>query len=286
MGHDKIALITGGTEGIGKATALGLAQKGYTVIIHGRNERKARVTQQEIIQATGNKNVDIVFADFSSLKEVKELAIFIESKYPHIDVLINNAGVFTSERALSKDGFELTLAVNHLAHFLLTNLLLDTLKKASAARIVVLTSSLYTGGKPDWNDFQFTKKFDSFGVYNTTKLYNLYFALELSERLKNTSITVNALHPGVVSTQLARDTKGFQKFLFSILTKYVFVSPEKGAATSLYVATSPELEKVTGKYFESQKQVPIKGIGNDVNNRSQLWKISKDLIKGFLPVTV
>jgi NAD(P)-dependent dehydrogenase (short-subunit alcohol dehydrogenase family) len=274
----KIALITGATEGVGKATAVGLAQRGYRVLLHGRNPEKARAAQAEVIATSGNAAVDVVLADFASLDAVRQLAGEVSQTYPRLDVLVNNAAGMFAERQTSADGLEMNLAVNHLAPFLLTHLLLDSLKAAPAARIVNVSSSGYKQAKPDFTDLQAERGYAMQSVYFNSKLFTLYFTLDLAERLRGTGITVNAVHPGVVRTQLARDFRGPMKWLFAVMMPLFFISPEKGAETSVFAATAPELDGVTGRYFTKKKEEAIRPIGLDAVNRRELWERSEKLV--------
>lgn len=284
MNSDKVVLITGATEGVGKATAAALAQQGYQVVLHGRNEAKTKAVQQEIISQTGNKRVDYLLADFSSLKEVQHLAQTFREKYPRLDVLINNAAAMFSERQVSQDGFEMMFAVNYLATYLLTELLLPLITATPDSRIIILSSVGYKSAKPDLEDLQATQKYNMQNDYFNSKLYCLYYALDLAQRLKNTGTTVNAVHPGGVRTQLARDFKGGMKILFSVMMPLFFISPEKGAETSVYVATSLALKGVTGKYFTAKKVENLKPIGQDADKRQLLSLKTKELLKkqGFV----
>jgi NAD(P)-dependent dehydrogenase (short-subunit alcohol dehydrogenase family) len=279
---EKIALITGSTEGIGKATAMGLAKIGYRVILHGRNAEKTKKIKEEIALVSGNKNIDILVADLSSLEQVQKMAQYFKSKYSHLDLLINNAGLMNPERKVSQDGFELNFQVNYLSHFLLTNLLLEPIKKAPQGRIVNVTSSLYHTGKVNFDDLQSSKNYSLMTTYNTTKLFLVYFTLSLSEKLKSTNVTANCLHPGVVNTRLARDFKGPLKWIFAMLTKVFFISPEKGAENSLFVATSSTLANASGNYFENKKIVDLKPIALIKKNQEKIWSNSQELIKAYV----
>ncbi len=274
----KIALVTGATEGVGKATAIGLARLGYRVILHGRNAEKARAAQVEVIEKSGNTAVDVMLADFASLDAVRQLARTVSQTYPRLDVLVNNAAGMFAERQTSQDGFEMNLAVNHLAPFLLTHLLLDSLKAAPAARVVNVSSSGYKQAKPDFADLQAERGYAMQAVYFNSKLFTLYFTLGLAERLRGTGVTVNAVHPGGVRTQLARDFRGPMKWLFAVMMPLFFISPEKGAETSVFAATAPELDGVTGRYFTKKKEEPLQPIGLDAENRRRLWEISEKLV--------
>ncbi|MCE9500185.1 MAG: SDR family oxidoreductase [Leptospira sp.] len=278
----KSAIITGATEGIGRATAIGIAKLGYKVIVIARNEKKAVELKEEIYFKTGNKETDYFLCELSSLKDVNATSIQIAKKYKQIDVLLNNAGLMMNERSLSKDGYEMNFAVNHLAHFLLTRNLLNSLEKARSARIVVVSSKMYEGAKADYDDLQSEKRYSMMNAYSVSKLFNLFFALELAEQLRKTKTTVNALHPGVVNTSLARDLKGPLKWIFSGIQPLFFSSIEKGAETSIYAATSGEMEGVTGKFLDKKEISGIKPVGLNTQNRKRIWKESEELIKKAL----
>lgn len=282
MKNKKIAFITGSTEGIGKATAIGLAKQGYHVVIHGRNEQKTNQALQEIQQKSGSSAVDSFVADLSSLQAVKKLADSFKQRYTTLDVLVNNAGLMKPERVVTVDGLESNFAVNYLAHFLLTNLLLEPLKRSESARVIGLTSSIYSGAKPDFNDLQAAKNYSMFGAYCNSKLFVLYFVRELASRLRDTNVSSFAVHPGVVNTSLARDMKGILKIVFAFFTKVIFVSPEKGAATSIYLATGNALTGKSGLYFENKKEIAVKGVGNNIENQKELWQRSESLVKKFM----
>jgi NAD(P)-dependent dehydrogenase (short-subunit alcohol dehydrogenase family) len=245
----RVCLITGGTNGIGKSTAQGLARMGATVVIVGRNAQKTSQVVEEIRLATGNQNVDSLLADLSSQQEVRRLASDFKSKYPQLHVLLNNAGGTFTTRQLSVDGIEMTLALNHLAYFLLTNLLLDTLKASAPARIINVSSNAHSGGKIDFDNLQGERSYSSFGPYGNSKLANILFTTELARRLEGTGVTVNALHPGFTSTGFGKNNPGFLMKIMGAVVPLVARSPEKGAATSIYLASSPEVQSITGKYF-------------------------------------
>ena len=272
----KTVLITGANSGIGKATATALATIGYQVVFIARNPEKAWAVKKEIISVSKNTDVSFIIADLMSLKDVRKCAETFIVKYKTLDVLINNAGVCLPDRRITEDGFEEMFQINHLSHFLLTNLLLDTLKKSSDPRIINVSSAGYKSGKFDTGNFQSEKKFGTFSTYCNTKLLNILFTFELAERLKDTGITVNTLHPGVVNTNFAGELKGVLGFLNQMFKPFL-ISPEKGAATSVYLASSEAVKNVTGKYFEKCKAVlPANAFINKVNQKI-LWDKSMEL---------
>jgi retinol dehydrogenase-12 len=270
-----ICLITGATEGVGKATATELASKGFTVVLAARNAAKADAARAEIKEATGGE-VDIILADLTSLRAVHQLAETFKGRYPRLDVLINNAGVFMPKRVLTPDGFETCYQVNYLSHFLLTRLLLGELKKSEQGRIINLSSSVYTVGKFDALNLQSEKRFSVMGAYASSKLFMLLFSVELAERLKGTPITVNAVHPGIARTQMMLRAPGMFKVV-SYLALPFSVSPEKGAATSVYLASSPNVAALSGRYFMSCKPAAIESKFNTDTIRERLWEISAEV---------
>jgi retinol dehydrogenase 14 len=269
--NGKVCLITGANSGIGKATALGLAQMGATVVMVCRDQAKGEAAQREIKAASSSESVDLLLADLASQQSIRQLAGEIRERYPGLHVLINNAGISPSARRLTSDGIESTLAVNHLAPFLLTNLLLDHLKASAPARIVNVSSTAM--GTIDFDNLQGEKQFNMMSIYGQSKLMNGLFTYELARRLEGTGVTANCLHPGVVSTNLARDFFP----LFRLLVRFFFISPEKGAQTSIYLASSPEVEGVSGKYFIKKREAKSSPASYDEAAAKRLWRISEEL---------
>jgi NAD(P)-dependent dehydrogenase (short-subunit alcohol dehydrogenase family) len=267
-----IAIVTGSTSGIGKSTATELARRGNTVVMVARNPELAKKTKEEIIQKTGNQNVDILIADLSSQAAIRNAAEQFKAKYNNLHILVNNAGL-AGPRKLSTDGIEMTLAVNHLAYFLLTNLLLDVLKKSAPARIINVSSEAHRNVKLDFNDLQMEKNYTGFRAYSLSKLLNVLFTYELARRLEGTNVTANVLHPGFLSTGIFREAPGFVQFIVRIIAG----SPEKGSDAIIRLATAPELENVSGKYFNGQKESTSSPISHDREAAQKLWKISEQL---------
>lgn len=269
----KIVLITGANSGIGKATAIDLAAKGYQIVFIARNPEKAEAVKNEIISSSGNSKVDFIIADLLSLTQVRKSAEMFKEKYQKLDVLINNAGVCLPERKITGDGFEEMFQINHLSHFLLTNQLLDLLKKSDEPRIINVSSGGYKSGRFDPENLQSEKRFGSFATYCDTKLLNILFTFELAEKLKETGITVNALHPGVVRTNFASELIGIFGLLNNIFKPFL-LSPKKGAATSVFLASSEEVKNITGRYFEKCKAVLPKNEFINTVNQKLLWEKS------------
>jgi NAD(P)-dependent dehydrogenase (short-subunit alcohol dehydrogenase family) len=263
---DKTILITGSTDGIGKESALELAGMGATVLIHGRDTQKGLNTVDELIKQTGNKKIFLHIADLSSQFQIRRLAREIIQNYNRLDVLINNAGVYMKNRVLTEDNIEMTFAVNHLAPFLLTFLLLEFLMKSAPSRIINISSSLHQRGNVDLNNLQGEILFNAYDSYSISKLGNLLFSYELAERLSGTGITVNALHPGVISTKLLH-------VAFNVGGDELI----KGASTPVYLASSAELENITGKYFVKKEVALSSELSRHTRLRKEFWKLSERL---------
>jgi len=263
---DKIVLITGSTDGIGKQTAIELVRLGATVVLHGRSAERGQAALDEVRRITGSDKLDYVAADLSSQKQVRALADQVREKYERLHVLINNAAVVMNKRQLTEDGLEMTFAVNHLAPFLLTHLLLDVLKRGAPARIVNVSSGTHQGARMDFDNLQGEKRYDGYTAYALSKLGNVLFTYELAERLKGTGVTVNCLHPGVITTKLLRAGWGSAG-----------ASLEEGAATPVYLASAPEVETVTGQYFVRKQPAPSAAPTHDTKLRQEFWKVSARL---------
>ncbi len=273
----KICLITGGTNGIGKSAAQELARMGATVVIVGRNAQKTSQVVKEIRAASGNNTVDSLLADLSSQQEVRRLANEFKSKYSHLHVLLNNAGAVFLQRQLSVDGIEMTFALNHLAGFLLTNLLVDTIEASAPARIINVSSGAHTSGKIEFDNLQGERSYGP-RAYGNSKLANILFTVELARRLEGTGVTVNALHPGFVATGFAKNNGKVIAALISIFSPLVARSPEKGAETSVYLASSPDVEGITGKYFYDSHVVSPAPQATDMVVARKLWDVSAEMV--------
>lgn len=271
--NDKVILITGATSGIGKTAALRMAEKGPTLVLLGRDPKRGKEAVEEIIQKTGNRNLDLLLADLSSQAEIRRVAAEFLTKYPRLDVLVNNAGLAVGTRTITVDGIEMTFAVNHLAYFLLTHLLLDRLKSSARSRIINVSSEAHRRVNLDFDNLQGEKKFSGFSAYSITKFCNILFTYELSRKLQGTGVKVNAMHPGYLSTGIFRAAPGFLKFL----VKLTAGKPERGGEAIDYLAFSPELSHITGKYFNGKKETPSSPGTQDHAAGERLWKMSADL---------
>ena len=276
--HQKVILVTGATAGIGNQTAKELAKWNSTVVIVSRDSRKGEETVKEIQAYSGNNNVSYLTADLSSQKEIRQLANRFREKYNSLDVLVNNAGIFCTDLKYSADGIELQFATNHLSYFLLTNLLIDLLKKSSPSRIVNVSSEAHYRGTINFEDLNLANNYDGFKAYRQSKLGNVLFTYELAERLKGTGVTVNCLHPGGVNTKLGDAHTSGWVFWAWRLAKPFFISVKKGAATSIYLASSQEVEGVTGKYFDLCKPRKSADLSYDKSLMKKLWKMSDEMV--------
>lgn len=273
----RVALVTGATSGIGRVTAEALAGMGAEVFLACRSQHKGELAAQEIAGATGNDRVTPLVADLASLGEVRRLARAFLSRDKPLHLLVNNAAVMNFERRLTVDGYEEMFAVNHLAPFLLTNLLLDRLEASAPARIVNVASGIYSFVKGiPFDDLDANDNFGGMRVYGHSKLANILFTRELATRLAGSGVTVNALHPGAVATGLGRQNGWFGKTLATLMKPFL-KSPQKGARTSLYVSISPELDGVSGRYFEACREQPLKASATDEAAARRLWEISANM---------
>jgi NAD(P)-dependent dehydrogenase (short-subunit alcohol dehydrogenase family) len=261
-------LITGATDGVGRATALSLAKAGFSVVFAARNAEKARALQSEL-----GADSDFILADLTSLAQTRALAATFRKRHPRLDVLVNNAGVFLPRRTTTGDGFETTWQVNYLSHFLLTQLLLDELSRSAQGRIINLSSSVAAFARFDAENLQSEKKFSVFGAYAASKLCMLMFTEELARRLAGTRVTANAVHPGIVRTPMMLRAPGAFRIV-SFLSLPFSISPAKGARTPVYLATAPELSEVSGRYFANARAKEIQNRTNTDENRALLWELS------------
>jgi len=276
----KVCIVTGANSGMGKIVAQALANEGATLIMVCRIREKPQVAYEEIKGKSKNPDVELMVTDLSIQKEIRELAEKIKSKYPVIDVLVNNAGCMNFGYSQTSDGIETTFAVNHLGYFLLTNLLLDNLKKSKSARIINVASEASKDGKINFEDLNLKNEYTSFKAYSQSKLANIIFTYELARRLKEEgvmNITVNCVHPGnVPNTKLGKGSKTFANFIAS-LPPSLIVTPEKGAETTIWLATSSEVEGISGKYFHDKKEIKSNPISYDLEIGRRLWEVSEKL---------
>ncbi len=278
--HDmkgKVCLITGATAGIGEATALLLAKRGATIVGVGRNPAKNEHSTRMIKEETGNPAVEYLLADLSSQKDIYALAHQFRAKYDRLDVLINNAGATFGERQESVDGIEMTFALNHLGYFLFTNLLTDMLEANTPSRVINVSSSLHKFGKLNFDDIPFKNGYARSKAYQRSKLANIAFTYELARRLNSQKVTVNAMNPGLVATNVGQSAGGIAEKVKGLVDKIAGMPPEEGAQTIVYLATSPEVTGVTGKYFVKEKSIPSSKNSYDLEFCRQLWVVSEKL---------
>jgi retinol dehydrogenase-14 len=276
MANGKICLVTGATSGIGKVTALSLAHEGATTLLVGRNREKGERVRNEIVQKTRNEDVHLYIADLSSQKDIRTLAEEIRTEYPRIDVLVNNAGGIFDTRMLTVDGIELTLALNHLASFLLTSLLIEMLRAAPAGRVVSVSSQAHQFGTLEFGDLGYEHGYNPMKSYARSKLLNILFTYELARQTAGTKITANTLHPGAVRTNFGKQLSGIAGFVFKHLDVFMR-SPEKGAETVIWLASAPEVEGVSGRYFLDKKEIRSSKISYDVGVAQRLWEVSTEM---------
>jgi NAD(P)-dependent dehydrogenase (short-subunit alcohol dehydrogenase family) len=267
----KTVLVTGATDGIGRETARQLLARGMHVLVHGRSQRKATQHAEDLAREATGATVTPVWGDLSSMQQVVALGQQVQQCAPVLDVLINNAGVFERSRALSVDGFEMTMAVNHFAPFLLTSRLLPALSAAPAGRVVTVSSVAHQSGNLDLDDLTFAHGFDGYEVYATSKLANVLFTRSLARRLAPTPVTANALHPGVIDTKLLH--AGFSMRGASV---------EQGARTSVYLAVSDQVAGMSGKYFVDSREATPSRQARDDRLAEALWAESERLLREFL----
>ena len=275
---DKICLVTGGNSGIGKSVALGLAKMGATVVVVSRNKEKGETAVTDTVEKSGNKNVELIQADMSSQNSIHQLVNEFRARHEKLHLLINNAGVYLTKRSETEDGLESTFAVNHLGPFLLTSLLVDILKASAPSRIVNVTSDAHKGARVNFDDLQGERKFSGWQAYGQSKLAMILYTRGLAKKLEGTGVTVNSAHPGVVRTNFAKNNGGLVMLGFRFLGMF-FISPESAAKRILYVATSPDLEGVTGKYFTKMHEVKSSQESYDDDSARRLWQISEQLTR-------
>lgn len=274
----KTAVMTGATSGIGQAAAIELAARGARLVLVARNPARADETIAAIRARTPGADVEIVRGDLASLREVRSAAADVLARCPRIDILMNNAGVVKLAREVTVDGFEATFALNHLAYFLFTDLLLDRLRATDGARIVSTASDAHRfGGALDFDDLQAERRYRTFGVYGRSKLANILWTRELGRRLQGSGVTANCFHPGGVATRLGQSEKLWTRVV-GWLMSYVLRTPEKGAATGVWLATAPELADVTGRYFADEREKQPAKFAQDDAAAKRLWEVSEELV--------
>src|SRR5499426_848286 len=272
--NEKICLVTGANSGIGKVTARALAAGGATLIMVCRNRDKGEAARDEIVRETRNKNVDLMIADFSDPSQIRRLAAEVKAKYPRLHALVNNAGAYNDKKRLTTGGYETTFAVNHLGYFLLTVELLDLLKSSAPARVVNVSSEAHRSARISLDDLNLENGYGGWKAYGQSKLANVLFTYELARMLKGTGVTANCMHPGVVGT-------GFFNKIGSLAGKFLRLfapfmrTPEKGADTVIWLASSPEVEGITGKYFVDRKEQATNPESYDTATAARLWEVSE-----------
>jgi NAD(P)-dependent dehydrogenase (short-subunit alcohol dehydrogenase family) len=272
--ENRVALVTGANAGIGRETVRGLAEAGMQVIMVCRDRKRGEEALDDVQQTTGSQKLHLMLADLSSQGSIRKLVEDDLKQFSALNVLINNAAVITSERELTGDGIERQFAVNHLAPFLLTNLLLDKLKRSAPSRIINVSSQMHQRTGFDFENLQGEKSYHPRRIYAQSKLANVLFTKELARRLQGTGVTANALHPGTVATGLFGRFLGLPRWL-RFLSDWYGISPEEGAENSIYLATSPEAANTTGEYFKDKRPYPSNPIANDPQIAERLWELSE-----------
>ena len=273
----KVCLVTGATSGIGLAAANALARQGASVVLLSRNTEKCARVAAEMQSATGNQSIGFIAADLSSLAAVRAAAAEFRQRYSRLDLLLNNAGVSPSKRRESVDGFEYTFALNYLGHFLLTNLLLDLLIASAPSRIVSTSSSIYRQAKLDFDDLQLRRRFSAMRAYANSKLAGLLFTVELARRLADKGVTVNAMAPGLVKTNIGQEEGWLYAFSKRLADFFGGKTPEQGADTLVWLATAAEVAGMTGQYFEKRRSVSLSRDAADLELAARMWRVSEEL---------
>jgi NAD(P)-dependent dehydrogenase (short-subunit alcohol dehydrogenase family) len=276
--ENKVCIVTGSNSGIGKETTLGLAGKRARVVMVVRNLEKGNKAKTQIIEKTGNNSVDLMLCDLSSVESINRFAEEFSAKYDRLDVLINNAGAYFFKRLVTPDGFEQTLTVDYLAPFLFTNKLLPLLKKSSPSRIINVSSGLHKSGKIDFNGLQSEKKYDGRKAYANAKLMLIMFTYELAKRLRGTGVTVNVVLPGFVATNLGMNSGSRRQALMFKLVRPMQISASKAAQTPIFLASSKDVEGITGECFSKLKEVPTAQISYDESLQETLWQKTAQIL--------
>jgi NAD(P)-dependent dehydrogenase (short-subunit alcohol dehydrogenase family) len=278
--NEKICLVTGANSGIGKVTAKALAADGATVILVCRNRDKGEAARDEIARETRSENLDLMTADFSDLNQARRLAASVKAKYTRLHALVNNAGTFYGKLTMTANGYESTFAVNHLGYFLLTVELLDLLKSSAPARVVNVASSAHLRGRIDFDDPNLENGYDGWKAYARSKLANVLFTYELARRIDGKGVTANCMHPGVVGTNLFSHIGGLGGKIVRLFTPFMR-TPERGADTIIWLASSPEVEGITGKYFVDRKEQATSPESYDKALAARLWEVSERMCRSI-----
>jgi NAD(P)-dependent dehydrogenase (short-subunit alcohol dehydrogenase family) len=273
----RIAIVTGANSGIGKVTARELAKEGATVIMTARDEARGKAALEDVKRAAGSDSVELMLCDFSSQRSIRAFARAFRGKYDALHVLVNNAGALVPERKVTEDGLELTFAANHLGYFLTTELLLDRLKASAPSRIVCVASAGHTRARGiPWDDLNFERGYSGIEAYCVSKLANVLFTFELARKLEGTGVTANCLHPGAVATNFGLGG-GWFKWAVKLAQPFM-IDDEKGAETQIFLASSPEVEGVTGKYYVKKRPIAPSRAAQDPAAAARLWKLSEELV--------
>ncbi|MBN1209749.1 MAG: SDR family oxidoreductase [Myxococcaceae bacterium] len=279
----KQCLVTGATNGIGLVAARELAKQGAGVVIVGRNAEKTARTVESLRKETGNPNIDGLIGDMSSMADVRRVAREYAASHSRLDVLLNNAGAFFGKRLVTKDGYEMTFALNHLGYYTLTRDLMDLLKRSAPSRVVNVTSGAQAMGRLNFDDLMEEKSFGGQRAYNNSKLANVLFTFELARKLQGAGVSANCVHPGIVATNFGKENPtGFMKFLITMAGPFM-LTPEQGADTLIWLSSSPEVEGVTAKYFARRKERRVNRQALDAAACARLWEKSEQLVNKVAP---
>lgn len=275
---ERVCIVTGSNSGIGKETALALANMEAKVVMVVRNREQGEVARDDVIERSGKSSIDLMICDLASMGSIRQFTEAFKNKYGRLHVLINNAGAVFYDRQITVDGFERTIAVNYVAPFFLTNELLPLLQASAPSRVINLTSGLHTSGKIDFDDLQSGKHYDGMSAYRNAKLMVVMFTYELARRLEGTGVTVNVVHPSFAATNLGKNTESRRASLMFKLMRPFQISAKKAAETSVYLASSPEVEGVTGKYFRRKQEAISSPVTYDRQMQKRLWDVTVELL--------
>jgi NAD(P)-dependent dehydrogenase (short-subunit alcohol dehydrogenase family) len=279
MNKNSVAIVTGANSGLGKAASIELAKMGAAVVMLCRDRSRGETAVNEVRKISGNNSAELMICDLGSRRSIEYFIKEFKNKYSHLDILLNNAGVMLPKRTETIDGYESQFGINYLGHFQLTNGLLDILTSSAPSRIINVSSGAHKAGRIYFDDVNLKNKYSSFKAYAQSKLALIMFTYELSERLRGSGVTVNCLHPGATATGIgiSRDTN--KNSFGSLILNMFFQTPEKGAQTAVYLATSPDVEDVTGKYFYRKKPIPSSKSSYDKAGIKRLWELSEGMIR-------